>query len=125
VNGMLHAVDQVPPLLIRAGRSMGARGLKLWWYVVVPAAMPGYVAGLRQAWSFSWRSLMAAELITRSADLGSGLGQLLATGAAFNDLGWVVMGIVLILIVGLMVDTFVFNPLDRAVRERRGLLADA
>ena len=125
VNGMVHAVDQVPPLLIRAGRSMGARGVKLWWYVVVPAAMPGYVAGLRQAWSFSWRSLMAAELITRSSDLGSGLGQLLATGAGQRDLPWVVMGILLILVVGLVVDTFVFNPLDRAVRERRGLLADA
>jgi NitT/TauT family transport system permease protein len=125
VNGMIHAVDQIPPLLLRAGRSMGARGVKLWWYVVVPAAMPGYVAGLRQAWSFSWRSLMAAELITRSQDLGLGLGQLLDFGRENLDMAWVIMAILLILIVGIAVDTLLFNPLDRAVRERRGLLVDA
>jgi NitT/TauT family transport system permease protein len=125
VNGMIHAVDQIPPLLLRAGRSMGARGLKLWWYVVVPAAMPGYIAGLRQAWSFSWRSLMAAELITRSADLGLGLGQLLDIGREFSAMDQVIMAILLILVVGIAVDTFVFNPLDRTVRQRRGLLVDA
>ena len=125
VNGMIHAVDQIPPLLLRAGRSMGARGLKLWWYVVVPAAMPGYVAGLRQAWSFSWRSLMAAELITRSQDLGLGLGQLLDLGRENLDMAWVIMAILLILVVGIAVDTFLFNPLDRTVRERRGLLVDS
>jgi NitT/TauT family transport system permease protein len=125
VNGMIHAVDQIPPLLLRAGRSMGARGLKLWWYVVVPAAMPGYIAGLRQAWSFSWRSLMAAELITRSADLGLGLGQLLDIGREFSAMDQVIMAILLILVVGIAVDTFIFNPLDRTVRQRRGLLVDA
>lgn len=125
VNGMVHAVDQIPPILLRAGRSMGARGVRLWWYVVLPAAMPGYVSGLRQAWSFSWRSLMAAELITTSADLGSGLGQLLSIGGTNVDMAEVVTAILLILAVGLAVDTLVFNPLDRAVRQRRGLLADA
>ena len=125
VNGMIHSVDQIPPLLLRAGRSMGARGLKLWWYVVVPAAMPGYVSGLRQAWSFSWRSLMAAELITRSQDLGLGLGQLLDFGRENLDMAWVIMAILLILVVGIAVDALFFNPLDRTVRERRGLLADA
>jgi NitT/TauT family transport system permease protein len=125
VNGMAHAVDQIPPVLLRAARTMGMRGLRLWWYAVVPAAMPGYVAGLRQAWSFSWRSLMAAELITRSADLGLGLGQLLDFGRELPDMSVVIMAILLILIVGIAVDSLLFTPLDRAVRERRGLIADA
>jgi NitT/TauT family transport system permease protein len=124
VNGMAHAVNQIPPVLLRAARTMGMRGLRLWWYAVIPAAMPGYVAGLRQAWSFSWRSLMAAELITRSADLGLGLGQLLDFGRELPDMSVVVMSILLILIVGIAVDSLLFNPLDRVVRERRGLIAD-
>jgi NitT/TauT family transport system permease protein len=68
---------------------------------------------------------MAAELITTSADLGSGLGQLLSIGGTNVDMAQVVTAILLILAVGLAVDTLVFNPLDRAVRQRRGLLADA
>jgi NitT/TauT family transport system permease protein len=124
VNGMAHAVDQIPPVLLRAARTMGMRGLRLWWYAVIPAAMPGYVAGLRQAWSFSWRSLMAAELITRSSDLGLGLGQLLDFGRELPNMAVVVMAILLILIVGIAVDSLIFNPLDRVVRERRGLVAE-
>jgi NitT/TauT family transport system permease protein len=125
VNGMAHAVNQIPPVLLRAARTMGMRGLRLWWYAIIPAAMPGYVAGLRQAWSFSWRSLMAAELITRSADLGLGLGQLLDFGRELPDMSVVIMAILLILVVGIAVDSLLFTPLDRAVRERRGLIADA
>src|ERR1700683_971022 len=125
VNGMAHAVDQIPPVLLRAARTMGMRGLRLWWYAVIPAAMPGYVAGLRQAWSFSWRSLMAAELITRSSALGLGLGPRLDFGRELPNMAVVVMAIVLILIVGIAVDSLVFTPLDRAVRERRGLIGDA
>jgi NitT/TauT family transport system permease protein len=125
VNGMAHAVDQIPPVLLRAARTMGMRGLRLWWYAVIPAAMPGYVAGLRQAWSFSWRSLMAAELITRSSDLGLGLGQLLDFGRELPNMSVVIMAILLILVVGIAVDSLLFTPLDRAVRERRGLIADA
>jgi NitT/TauT family transport system permease protein len=125
VNGMAHAVDLIPPVLLRAARTMGLRGMRLWWFAIIPAAMPGYVGGLRQAWSFSWRSLMAAELITRSADLGLGLGQLLDFGRELPDMSVVVMSILLILIVGIAVDALVFTPLDRVVRERRGLIADA
>jgi NitT/TauT family transport system permease protein len=125
VNGMAHAVDQIPPVLLRAARTMGMRGLRLWWYAVIPAAMPGYVAGLRQAWSFSWRSLMAAELITRSSDLGLGLGQLLDFGRELPDMSVVVMSIILILLVGIAVDSVLFTPLDRVVRERRGLIAES
>jgi NitT/TauT family transport system permease protein len=125
VNGMVHAVDQIPPLLLSSARSMGARGWRLWWLVLLPAARPGYIAGLRQGWSFSWRSLMAAELITRSSDLGLGLGQLLDSGRELLDMSLVIASIALILVVGIAVDALVFNPLDRAVRERRGLLPDA
>ena len=125
VNGMVHAVDQIPPLWLSAARSMGARSWRLWRLVLLPAARPGYIAGLRQGWSFSWRSLMAAELITRSSDLGLGLGQLLDSGRELLDMSLVVASIGLILIVGIAVDALVFNPLDRAVRARRGLLLDA
>lgn len=65
-NGLVSGVDQVPPLFLRVGRTLGATGLKGTWHVVMPAALPGYLAGLKQGWAFSWRSLMAAEIIASS-----------------------------------------------------------
>ena len=76
-NGLVSGVDQVPPLYLRAGRTLGATGLRGTWHIVMPAALPGYLAGLKQGWAFSWRSLMAAEIIASSPELGIGLGQLL------------------------------------------------
>ena len=70
-NGLIAGSDQVPPLLIRAGRAMGARGLAAYRHVVLPASLPGFVGGLKQGWAFAWRSLMAGEIIAvpaRQAD---------------------------------------------------------
>lgn len=122
-GGMVAAVDQIPPLLLRVGDAMGARGVSRYRYIVLPAALPGYVAGLKQAWSFSWRSLMAAELIVNGGDLGLGLGQLLETGRAQTDMPLMLMSIAMILAVGVLVDALIFAPLDRGVRRRRGLSA--
>ena len=119
--GAADAVDQTPPLLVDVGRSLGARGLALYRHVLLPAALPGYLAGARQAWSFAWRSLMAAELITQSSDLGLGLGQLLDSGRQTLDMSLAIMAILVILAVGIAVDGLVFSPLTRTVNRRRGL----
>ncbi|MFG2298967.1 ABC transporter permease [Streptomyces sp. NPDC048603] len=121
-NGLVSGVDQVPPLFLRAGRTLGATGVKGVWHVVMPAALPGYVAGLKQGWAFSWRSLMAAEIIASSPDLGLGLGQLLENGRNNIDLPGVFLAIILILIVGIAIDLLIFSPLERWVLRSRGLL---
>ncbi|WNO71660.1 MULTISPECIES: ABC transporter permease [unclassified Streptomyces] len=121
-NGLVSGVDQVPPLFLRAGRTMGATGLRGTWHIVMPAALPGYVAGLKQGWAFSWRSLMAAEIIASSPDLGLGLGQLLENGRNNSDMPGVFLAILLILIVGIAIDLLIFSPLERAVLRGRGLL---
>jgi NitT/TauT family transport system permease protein len=120
-NGVVTAYDHVPPLLLRVGRAMGARGFALYRHVVLPAGMPSYVAGLKQAWSFSWRSLMAAELIANSPALGHGLGNLMDDGRSLSDMSLVIAVIFMILIVGVAVDELIFAPLDRGIRHRRGL----
>ncbi|MFE9254355.1 ABC transporter permease [Streptomyces sp. NPDC006879] len=122
-NGLVSGVDQVPPLFLRAGRTLGATGLRGTWHVVMPAALPGYLAGLKQGWAFSWRSLMAAEIIASSPDLGLGLGQLLENGRNNIDMPGVFLAIMLILIVGIAIDLLVFSPLERWVLRSRGLLA--
>ncbi|MEU1271481.1 ABC transporter permease [Streptomyces sp. NPDC005799] len=121
-NGLVSGVDQVPPLFLRAGRTMGATGVKGIWHVVLPAAMPGYVAGLKQGWAFSWRSLMAAEIIASFPDLGVGLGQLLENARTNSDMAMVFEAIILILFVGIAIDLLIFSPLERWVLRSRGLL---
>jgi NitT/TauT family transport system permease protein len=120
-NGLLAGVQQVPPLYLRVGRVLGARGWASIRYVVLPAAMPGYLAGLRQGWAFAWRSLMAAELITFSPALGTSLGQLLQTGRELSDMSLVVAAILMILIVGVGVELLVFSPIERRLLRSRGL----
>lgn len=121
-NGLVSGVDQVPPLFLRAGRTMGATGLRGTWHVVMPAALPGYLAGLKQGWAFSWRSLMAAEIIASSPDLGVGLGQLLENGRNASSMSMVFLAIFLILFVGIAIDLLIFSPVERWVLRSRGLL---
>lgn len=121
-NGLVSGVDQVPPLFLRAGRTIGATGLRGTWHIVLPAALPGYLAGLKQGWAFSWRSLMAAEIIASSPDLGLGLGQLLENGRNNFDMPGIFLAILLILFVGIAIDLLIFSPLERRVLRSRGLL---
>jgi NitT/TauT family transport system permease protein len=120
-NGLLTGMKQVPPLFDRVGRVLGLSALGRVRHVLLPAALPGYLGGLRQGWAFAWRSLMAAELITYSPKLGLGLGQLLNIGRELSQMSLVITSIALILIVGVAIELLVFAPLERGVLERRGL----
>ncbi|MGI8879274.1 MAG: ABC transporter permease [Jatrophihabitans sp.] len=119
--GLIGGLDQTPPMLARVGRVLGASRLQQIRYVLLPAALPTYVSGLKQGWAFSWRSLMAAELIVLSPRLGLGLGHLLNEGRDLSDMSLVITSIVLVLMVGIAVDLMVFAPLERRVLRNRGL----
>jgi NitT/TauT family transport system permease protein len=120
-NGLLGGMKQVPPLFDRVGRVLGLSALARTRYVLLPAALPGYLSGLRQGWAFAWRSLMAAELITYSPALGQGLGQLLNLGRELSQMSLVITSIALILVVGMAIELLLFAPLERRVLNRRGL----
>jgi NitT/TauT family transport system permease protein len=117
----MAAMRQVPPILRRAGRTLGARGWTLYRDVILPAALPGFIAGLQQAWGFAWKALMAAELIITAAG-AVGLGHLLAQED--DDVPALVAVVAVIAVIGVLVEYLVFNRLDRRVRRRRGLLVE-
>jgi len=120
-NGLVAGLDQIPTILPRVGRALGASRVELARHVLLPAALPGFLAGLKQGWAFAWRSLMAAELIAASPQLGLGLGALLDQARALNSMARVITVIFLILAVGVLVDLIVFRPLERRVLRARGL----
>lgn len=115
------SIRLVPPLVVRAGRTLGARGWVLQRRVVLPAAIPTYVAGLQSAWALAWRALMAGELIATG---GMGLGHLLDANRQLFIVSRVIAVMLMIIIVGMAVEAL-FGILDRRVRAKRGLLAPA
>jgi NitT/TauT family transport system permease protein len=123
-NGLIAGVDHVPPVLLRAGRVLGARGLDAYRYVVIPAALPAFIGGLKQAWAFAWRSLMAGELLVILANRPS-IGSRLESSRDVADYPGMVAAMVLIFVVGVAIDALVFSQLEKRIRARRGLLDPA
>jgi len=119
-NSLISGADQVAPVLRRAGRVLGARGPRLWWHVVLPASVPALLGGFKQGWAFAWRSLMAGELLVIIAERPS-IGVRLQVAREFADAPALLATMVVILAVGLLVDSVVFGAADRAVSRRWGL----
>ncbi len=109
-------VRNTPPLYLRAARTMGADGFSLYARVVLPAAFPSIVSGMKLGWSFAWRSLMAGELLYISL----GLGQALAMGRELNNMSQVIAVMILIVLIGLTVDRLAFCRRIAAARRHPG-----
>ncbi|MEO7096676.1 MAG: ABC transporter permease subunit [Polyangiales bacterium] len=110
------AVRHVPPQIVRAARTMGAKGPRLLATVIVPAAFPGILSGAKLGWTFALRSLMAGELLFVSG----GLGQLLETGRDLGDTALVLAVVVMIVLLGRASEWLLFARLDREVGRRWG-----
>ena len=123
-NGLIAGTDHIPPLLLRAGRALGARDLALYRHVILPASLPSFLMGLKQGWAFAWRSLMAGELLVIIANRHS-LGEQLNNAYEFANSAWLLATMVVILVIGIAVDSLVFGTLDRAIRRRWGLIDPA
>jgi NitT/TauT family transport system permease protein len=108
---------QMPKIFGMAGRNLGARGFKLFWYVLLPASLPYIVSGLKQGWAFAWRSLISGEMIFVSL----GLGQLLMMGRDLNDMSQVIAVMILIIGIGYIVDGLVFKTIERRLQHKWGL----
>jgi NitT/TauT family transport system permease protein len=120
-NGLIAGSDNIPPILLRAGHAMGARGLSKYRHIVLPASLPYFVGGLKQGWAFAWRSLMAGELLVVIAGRES-IGVLLQTNRNLQNADGLLAVMIAILVIGILVDSLVFGTLDRAIRRRWGLL---
>jgi sulfonate transport system permease protein len=122
-NGLIAGVDYTPPLLLRAGRSMGLSRIALYRHLILPASLPSFVAGLKQGWAFAWRSLMAGELLVIILGQPS-IGVLLSTDQDQSDMPAAIAIMIVILLLGILVDA-AFSAADRSIRRRRGMLDPA
>jgi NitT/TauT family transport system permease protein len=114
-----HGVRSVPPIYVRVARTMGARGLPIVTRVLLPAALPFVVSGMKQGWAFAWRSLMAAEIYVTILT-GLGLGHLLHYGRELHAMDQVLGIMLVIVVVGLLVDRLLFAPVEGFLHRRWG-----
>jgi NitT/TauT family transport system permease protein len=122
-NGLITGVDTLPPLYLRAGRTMGARGLTLLRHVVLPGALPSFMGGIKQGWAFAWRSLMAGELLVIIANSRS-IGERLENSRQLADAPTLIAYMIVILFIGIVLDALVFGAAERAIQRRWGLLGN-
>ena len=123
-NGLISGADNIPPILRRAAKVLGASGPALYREVILPGSMPSFVAGLKQGWAFAWRSLMAGELLVIIANKAS-LGVQLQVARDFNDSTALLAVMIVIFVIGVLVDSLIFGTLERSIRRRRGLIDSA
>jgi NitT/TauT family transport system permease protein len=112
-------VRSMPPIYLRAARTMGSKGLHTWFNVILPASLPYLIGGMKQGWAFAWRSLMAAEIFVTILT-GFGLGQLLQYGRELLAMDQVVAVMVIIVAIGLLADRILFSPWERFFHKRWG-----
>jgi len=112
------SLRNIPPIYIRAAKNMGARGFTLFRHVMIPAATPSLIIGMRQAWSFAWHALIGAEMLIVTL---AGLGYLLAVGREFNDMPQIIAVMVSVFGIGIVFDRVIFLKLEEKVRAKWGL----
>ena len=112
------SIRNVPPIYVRAAQNMGAHGFALFRHVMIPAATPSLIMGLRQAWSFAWHALIGAEMLITTL---YGLGHVLFVGREFNDISQIVAVMITIFAIGMLFDRIIFSKLEEKVRSRWGL----
>lgn len=107
----------VPVLYQRVAQTLGSNGFHFLRTVILPASVPQVISGLRIAWAFSWRALMAGELLGS----GGGLGHLLETGRSLGQMDLVISVMIIIGIIGTIMDNIVFLKLEKNVQKKWGI----
>jgi NitT/TauT family transport system permease protein len=119
-NGLINGVDNISPVLLRAGKVLGAKRFDSFRYVILPAALPSFVGGLKQGWAFAWRSLLAGEIIGGIA--GYSLGQQLKANQEVIDAAGIQAVMIVLFTIGVLMDALVFSNLEKKIRKRYGLV---
>jgi NitT/TauT family transport system permease protein len=111
----------VPETLRMAGRNYGLGGLRLVLQILVPAALPAILSGLKIAWAFAWRTLIAAELVFGATSGKGGLGWYIFQNRNELYTDKVFAGLALVIMIGLLVENGVFRTMERVTVQRWGM----
>ncbi|MBF4206108.1 ABC transporter permease [Pseudomonas donghuensis] len=111
----------VSETLRMTGRNYGLRGLRLVVQILIPAALPSILSGLKIGWAFAWRTLIAAELVFGATSGKGGLGWYIFQNRNELYTDKVFAGLAVVILIGLLVESLVFNTLERITVRRWGM----
>ena len=111
-------IRNINAIYLRAAKNMGATGMSLFTSVMIPAATPSLIVGIRQAWSFAWHALIGAEILIAAS---VGLGHILLVGREFQLMDQIIASMITIFAIGFVFDRLIFYKLEDKVRSRWGL----
>ncbi|MBH3438385.1 ABC transporter permease [Pseudomonas luteola] len=111
----------VSDTLRMAGRNYGLTGLRYVWHILIPAALPSILSGLKIGWAFAWRTLIAAELVFGASSGKGGLGWFIFQNRNELYTDRVFAGLAAVIIIGLLVEGLVFASLERLTVKRWGM----
>jgi NitT/TauT family transport system permease protein len=112
------AVNQV---LRMSGQNYGLKRLRFVRLILIPAALPAIISGLKIAWAFAWRTLIAAELVFGATSRSGGLGWYIYESRNELETPSVFAGLLLVIVIGLFVEGVVFNVIERRTVRRWGM----
>ncbi|MBB3220419.1 ABC transporter permease [Pseudoduganella umbonata] len=119
--GTYAGFQSVPATLRMAGRNYGLRGLPFVVQILVPAALPAIVSGLKIGWAFAWRTLIAAELVFGASSGKGGLGWYIFQNRNELYTDKVFAGLAAVILIGLAVEHLLFAALERTTVQRWGM----
>jgi NitT/TauT family transport system permease protein len=112
----------VSKTLRMVGRNCGLGGMALIAKVILPAALPSVLSGLKIGWAFAWRTLIAAEMVFGVASGEGGLGWFILQSKNSLETPSVFAGLLAVILVGLVVEFLLFRVIERSTVERWGML---
>ncbi len=112
----------VPETLRMAGRNYGLKGLRYVLLILVPAALPSIIAGLKIGWAFAWRTLIAAELVFGASSGRGGLGWYIFQNRNELYTDRVFAGLIMVILFGLLVENVLFRQLEQRTVTRWGIV---
>src|SRR5882672_4961657 len=117
----LTGFQAVPETLRLVGRNYGLRGASYVALILVPAALPAILSGLKIGWAFAWRTLIAAELVFGVSSSQGGLGWFIFRNRNELFTDKVFAGLLTVILIGLVVETVIFRTVEAATIRRWGM----
>ncbi|MDK2855466.1 MAG: sulfonate transport system permease protein [Bacillota bacterium] len=125
LTASIHAgLRSVPVTQVEVGKNLGLKGFGLVWNVMLPAALPAIIAGLRVGWARAWQASVAAEMVFGASGKDGGLGWFLYKKRYFLEVPAVFAGMLVIIAIGLLVENLLYKFLERQTIERWGMSSE-
>jgi len=114
--------NSIPDIYTLIAKNYRLNKLEFMFKILIPASLPYFISGLKIAWARSWRALISAEMLFGAINSLGGLGWFIFQKRVFFDLPGVFAGIIVIIVIGVTVEDFIFKKMESKTIKKWGML---